>query len=125
MIVLRGGRADGLRLNLRRAPLYLRVVMSRLTGEWDALDQLGDKPHAKELVYVYRLVEDRGSVHFLYAGRHRHKSGWHANAVYEPVAEPPDDATARDTTAWRAWCRAEQQRDKTRQQPQPTEAQAT
>lgn len=133
MIVFRGGRADMLRLNLRRAPLYLRVVFSRVTGEWDALDQLDDAPGPKELVYVYRLVEEGERYHLKFSGKQRHLSGWHASAVYEPVPEPPDAATVRDTASWRAWCRAEQQRDKVRdrecrealereEQPQPTEA---
>lgn len=112
MIVFRGGRADRLRLNLRRAPLYLRVAFSRVTGEWDALDQLGDTPGPKERVYVYRRVGEASRFHVKYAGRSRHLSGWHADAVYEPVAEPPDDATARGTESWRAWCVERQQWEK-------------
>lgn len=98
------GPAAGQVLALKRAPVYLRVVQGR--KEWDALDQLGDTPAAHERIHVYRLKENRGTVH-LNCGR-RGASGFYEMADYAYSADQPTDAVARDTDAWRGWCRMKQ-----------------
>jgi hypothetical protein len=100
------GPAAGQCLSLRRAPLFLRVVVNRYGREktWDALDQLHDTPAAGEDLFAYRKVEDGGSIH-LYRSPRR-LSGWYAMAKYALIEPQPDDRTMRDTEKWRAWCLA-------------------
>lgn len=95
------GPAKGQRLMLKRAPLFLRVVEAG--GKFDALDQLADEPEAGERLFAYRRVGEVGMCHIHRKGG----GGWFTIANYALVAQQPDDATMRDTTAWRAWCHQE------------------
>lgn len=104
------GPAAGKTLCLRRAPVFLRVVID---GEdIDALDQLDDKPEPNEKLYVYIRDGDAGSVHI--DGRDP-KTGkrfgrWMMTAKYKLYATQPDDATLRDFAKWSEWCHAEWKR---------------
>lgn len=55
MIELIDGPANGVSLDLMRAPIMLRVVRDR-AGNWDALDQLADEPKRGETIFLYRMV---------------------------------------------------------------------
>jgi len=95
------GAAAGERLMLRRAPLYLRVVRNA-KGEWDALDQLTDRPKRDETIHVYRREGAAFPVH-LNSGRLG--CGWYHGSTYralDPEATPIQ-AVLRDTARWRAW----------------------
>jgi hypothetical protein len=99
------GPAAGIVLSLSRSPRFLRVVFS-LTDGWDALDQLEDIPKPNEKIFVYQIAYTPFVMHV--DGRDP-KTGkrfgrWVSSAPYKLHAEQPDDATARDKLAWKAWC---------------------
>ena len=98
------GPAKGQTLMLRRAPLYLRVVRHSITGEWDALDQIKDRPAVHEEVTVYERREVQGTVHINYGGG---KGGWYQRAVYELAPTQPETAIVRENARWQSWCRAQ------------------
>ena len=98
------GAARGITLELRRAPIFLRVTKDP-EGKYDALDQLEDEPLESETITVYCLTGDLTTAHLCYRGKDRAKSGWYQLARYQLRPEQPPDATLRDTEAWRAWCR--------------------
>lgn len=106
MIRFLDGPAFGQALMLHRAPLYLRAVFGprKKKEQWDALDQLDDEPKAGELVTVYRRVGPASACMVDWSQGGRRRGGRFAMAAYQVVAEQPDDATARDTQSWRAWC---------------------
>jgi hypothetical protein len=103
-VVLEDGPAAG-RYTVRRAPHFLRAVVSRSDGRVDLLDQLNDEPRPVEAVYVYEA--EPGSIFdpdtlartgtFLCpppaaSGRYRHRADVDGEAL-------------RTTAAWRAWAR--------------------
>lgn len=94
------GPAAGVYLELRRAPIMLRVVCSG-KGQWDALDQLDDLPLWNETVHVYRMRGDPITYHVCRSPRS--KSGWHNDSEYVVWPTPPPDETLRDNAAWAAW----------------------
>ena len=108
MTSFEGGPAAGVVLELRRAPLYLRVVFrSDLLGpaEFDALDLLGDEPRDYERVVVYRRKAPAGSMHIDYSDKQGRRRGrWMTLAEYVYVEDQPDAECVRDTSNWRAWC---------------------
>lgn len=100
------GPAQSKTLMLKRAPFFLRVVIA-VSGEIDALDQLGDTPRADELVHVY--VRQPGAQHnaiHLNTGR-KPGGGWFSRAQYQLSPVQPDDATARRPPLWQKWCEAQ------------------
>jgi hypothetical protein len=101
------GPAAGQVLDLRRAPLFLRVAVSG-TGTVDALDQIDDRPEASEVLWAYRRLGPAGRVRI--DGRDprtgRRTSASLALAKYRLVADQPDQETMRATTTWRAWATA-------------------
>lgn len=101
------GPAAGRTLMLKRAPLFLRVVQDG--QDWDALDQVGDRPQPAEVIHVYRLMDLNGTVH-LNLGRGR--GGWYPRAVYRLHERQPEEAVVRDTPNWQAWCQVEAARIK-------------
>lgn len=105
MIRFEDGPAGGQVLQLRRAPLYLRVTHDP-DGKWDALDQLDDQPAAGETITVYRRVGEAGVVHIDYTERatRRRRGAWFSCADYRVVANQPADAVARDTVRCRERC---------------------
>ena len=117
------GPAAGKFLGLARNPLFLRVTVASREGgsEFDALDGIRDKPEPSEAVHVYRKTSDDGSVHYCGRGKDGKRfSRWERNATYALYANQPDDATVRDTAAWRAWCQSEVAKETT--PPAPEEA---
>lgn len=105
------GPAAGQHLSLKRAPVFLRVVVADggLSGpKWDALDQLCDTPQRKEVIYAYRIVGQPSMVH-INRGR-RGGSGFYQMAQYRLVLEQPSDAVMRSNFEWRAWCESRGER---------------
>ncbi len=100
------GPAAGVSLDLRRLPIFLRVVRDP-EGKWDALDQLTDVPAPDEALVAYRKIAGSESSGFLdYTDK---KTGRRCGrtfvaAKYAVVTEQPDDATMRDASKWREWC---------------------
>lgn len=108
MVQFLDGPAQGVRLMLARAPIYLRVVRNHV-GEWNALDQPDDTPEAGEAIFAYRRVGEAGSLHLDRRNKRGRRVGeWYQTGEYR-VLEQPDDATLRDTEAWRAWALAQHQ----------------
>ena len=105
ILQFRDGPATAAFLEVVRAPKFLRVVRT-LAGRWDALDQLEDLAREDEEIIVYRLLDTAGTMHVDRVDpRTRRRIGtWHRIATYELNQVQPDQATARDTERWRAWC---------------------
>lgn len=104
MIRFLDGPAEGTVLELRRAPVLLRVAIEGDTV--DALDQLSDTPKEGEILYVYRLEGKAGSYHLLVRGpKARERRGWWATGdyVHLPMDDQPDQETLRDTKRWQQW----------------------
>jgi hypothetical protein len=109
------GPAGGQVLQLRRAPLLLRVVEEPAFEEgkpskWDALDQLSDSPRMTERVHVYRLNGEAQSVHLCIRGKNRRAGGWYQIGEYVYHDRQPDRDTGRQMVKWRAWAVEEQRR---------------
>lgn len=100
MIKFLDGPAKGTVLDLRRAPVWLRVVIDS-AGQVDALDQLDDTPAADEAIYVYRIVGEPTRYHLCCHPRSR--GGWRVAAEYVVHKEPVDDTVLRDNEQWREW----------------------
>lgn len=102
------GPAAGRTLQLRRAPIYLRVT--ELLGEIDGLDQLTDEPEPGEYLHAYVLAEAPGHMHILVRGKGKTGGGFWPMAKYKILPEQPSQEIMRDNAQWRAW---------TNQQPRP------
>lgn len=102
MIKFLDGHAEGQVLELRRLPMFLRVVRSR-GGNWDALDQLDDEPKASETIFVYKRRDDLPISKIHVCRSPRSKSGWLVSASYSVLPEQPGDEDVRSTAAWRPW----------------------
>lgn len=116
MIRFLDGPASGVVLQLRRAPLYLRVVAdsSGTGGEWDALDQLDDAALPGETLVAYRRVGEAGVAIVCTRGGKRGSCCRRlVTAEYTACPDQPDDATMRDNDLWRAWATEQQKRSKT------------
>lgn len=94
------GPAQGQRLYLRRAPLFLRVTNDRpeagmfeMYGKWGALALVADVPGQHQLLFAYRRISNDG--------------GTYPTATYCLVADQPADEVMRDNDQWQAWCRAQ------------------
>lgn len=116
MIRFLGGPAAGVTMQLRRAPLFLRVTQTLEAGPaeaengygFDALDMLGDEPNRSESVTVYKREGPRTVVHIDFArGRKRNCSGWYVVATYRHFDAPPGEEVLRNTAAWQAWCHSQ------------------
>lgn len=101
MITFLDGPAAGVKLSLQRPPILLRVVRDPKTGEWDAIDQLGDRPRAGEEITVYRRRDD-----LLVIRASRLACVYVATASYNVNPIQPTDAQVRNTAAWREWAEA-------------------
>lgn len=97
MIQFIDGPAKGTTLDLRRAPVFLRVVIDPVGDVFDALDQLDDVPKPHESIHVYRLIGQPTRYHVSLSPRRL--SGCRYAAEYQFVAQQPDDLTMRDTAA--------------------------
>lgn len=96
------GPAAGRKLMLHRAVHFLRVVRNH-KGEFDALDQLGDKPDALETIFAYVMHEYQGNCHIRAA---KGAGGFFPIVSYKLVEPQPSDAEMRTTKAWHAWALA-------------------
>lgn len=98
-------------LTLERVPLFLRVTFGcsnpAMAPKWDALDQLEDEPGPEEEIHVYRRHGELGTVHVDTTEKGRRVGRWYRLAEYRLHPVQPDDATVRNTVAWRNWCQAE------------------
>lgn len=89
---------------VRRAPLYLRATVSRLTvGKLDVLDQLDDEPARYEDIFVYRRLPGSWTQVFVRPG------GCYESGIYQLVEPQPEDSDVRSNEAWRAWAWANEQ----------------
>lgn len=104
MTTFEGGPADNVTLMLRRAPLFLRVVIDP-AGEVDALDIPGDKRKDGERVYVYQR-RGNATVCFVSArGRGGTQiGGQYAMAKYEYLTAQPGTSILNDNGRWQQWC---------------------
>lgn len=102
MITFMSGPAAGAGLALRRAPMFLRVVIDETDGKVDALDLLDDTPGPSEKIRVYQLAAPSSMAHVCYRGRDRDRSGWYAVGIYRHV-DDVDGEMVRETGRWRAW----------------------
>lgn len=92
------GPAHGYSMPLRRAPICLRVVITK-AGGIDALDQLSDQARPQEQIFVYLLMGVPSTVHMKMA--RRSESGWYQNGMYLFWREGPEET--RDNTTWPKW----------------------
>jgi hypothetical protein len=102
MISFVDGPAKGVVLELRRCPLFLRVVQTP-SGGWDALDQLDDEPEESETIYVYRRNDEPPPSRIHLCRRGKGLSGWFWIAQYSVLDEQPSDSEVRSTDSWRRW----------------------
>jgi hypothetical protein len=104
------GPTKGVRLNLKSAPVYLRVVINK-NGVVDALDQKEDTPESDESIYAYRMVDGTNITTFLCGG----KNGCCINksALYKIVKDQPCDEVMRNLGMWIDWVE-EKERDLTK-----------
>lgn len=93
------GPAAGASLSLRRAPIFLRVVIDP-RGKVDALDQLNDEPHADEKVHVYRKREGSGGHVCVRPG------GCFEMGEYRHLPDAPGE-DLRENAKWREWAERE------------------
>lgn len=100
------GPAAGALVFLRRAPLFLRAVKGSV-GDWDALDQVDDKPHADETIVAYRRRGDVFTAHVQRVVDGRRCGGWYQGGEYFVVSTQPPDAVMRDNAEWRKWAESE------------------
>lgn len=100
MIRFANGPAAGKILQLRRAPYFLRVVISP-RGNVDALDQLEDEPRPRERIHVYRRHGEAHAYHL--KSSCPSVTGFYVEAAYLYHGDQPADAVLRDTQKWRAW----------------------
>jgi len=106
MITFTDGPAEGSKLQLRRTPVFLRVVTAEL-ADVDALDQPDDKPEPHENVFVYLMAENNGGYFLDYTNSKTGKRGGHfqPSAVYSLYDPQPPDVIARDNRTWKVWCK--------------------
>jgi hypothetical protein len=101
MITLIGGPAAGT-YTVKRAPLYLRAVVDKVTNDKDVLNELADEPSANEAVSVYKLEGDATPIHLKLSGTAKAASGFYMLGKYKHLADV-DGETLRETAAWRQW----------------------
>ncbi len=100
MVTFVDGPAKGALLTLRRAPVFLRVVID--SGcKVDALDQVDDTPRPDEAVHVYRLAGEVGTSIVCRRGKGCQTS---VSAEYRLNPSQPGTEVARDTGRWQEWC---------------------
>ena len=94
------GPAVDARLELQRAPYFLRVVISP-NGKCDALDLIDEEPMDNEVIHVYRLSINLGTGIACTRGKGCRRF---SSAIYKLHEVQPSDAQARDTSLWHEWC---------------------
>ena len=101
MITFEDGPAAGAVLDLRRAPVFLRVVIDRKTNEVDALDLVNDLPTLGEDVHVYRRIGKAEAYHLKCSPPAA--SGMRSRAKYQLYDEQPADHVGRSRRSWEEW----------------------
>jgi hypothetical protein len=107
MIQLTDGPAGGRGLLLKRAPVFLRIVIAP-DGTVDGLDQPGDKPEPTEAVFAYVRTSENGVVHL--SGKN--VSGFYPIATYQLQTPPLPESILRNRASWEQWANAEYNRRK-------------
>lgn len=102
MIEFLDGPATGAKLNLKRTPVFLRVVMDQ-ERQVDALDLPDDKPRAGERIYAYRIVDGTVITGFL-CGLKGKGCLQFRSALYKLCDTQPSIGTMVDHDKWVAWC---------------------
>lgn len=103
MLTFFRGEAHGQVLQLRRAPLFLRVVLTE-AGEWDALDQPEDEIAPDETGHTYVMAVSQGNYHISVRGKGRGRSGFYPQAIYVHYPLEPKRYTNDD---WRRFVNGE------------------
>jgi hypothetical protein len=101
MTTFKDGPAGGVRLMLKRAPIFLRAVKGAQVGKnngWDALDQPNDRPNDGEVLFAYELRTRPGVCHIRMTGG----GGFYPVAEYWFCDPQPTDADMRTAKAWAA-----------------------
>lgn len=96
-------------LSLKRIPTYLRFTckgFSSCSRNWDALDQIDDRPETGETIIVGRIGK-KGSMHLDRTVNGRRVGEWYQTADYDPVADQPPQEVLRDNTKWAEWAKAQ------------------
>jgi hypothetical protein len=103
MLKMLDGPARGQTIQCRRSPIFLRVVRNS-KKEWDALDQLGDKPEYDEDIFVYVMVKYLGWIHLNTGGKPG--GGMFMRAEYRAIKPQPTNSEVCDNDEWSSWCKA-------------------
>lgn len=96
------GPAKGTALELRRLPLYLRVVISQ-GGVVDALDQPDDEPAPFEGIYAYRMVDGTRISGFLCGNRKAVGCKQFNSAAYRLCVQQPSESILQSRKLWVKW----------------------
>jgi hypothetical protein len=103
MLYFLDGPATAVFLSCAQAPLLLRVVRGP-EGHFDALALFDDEPEPWETIHVYVKVADDGRFYVRYRDHQGRRGGhWEPCARYRHFELQPNDATARNQSAWEAW----------------------
>jgi hypothetical protein len=94
-----GGVANGCRLNFKRTPVYLRVVVDN-KGKVDVLDQEYDIPQKNETLYAYRMIDASFSSAFMCGST---GCDLVINAEYKLLPLQPSQEIMRNKTQWYKW----------------------
>lgn len=100
------GPAKGRTLMLKRSPKYLRVTEAAGKQEFDALDQVNDKPEITEHLYAYVVSKTLGTAHLKMGGKSKSASGFYPIVEYSFLPVQPTDAIMRSNERWQEWCEA-------------------
>lgn len=98
MTTFSDGPAKGQHLNLKRTPIYLRVVEEN--GTWDALNEVEDEPKPSETVHVYLMSKHLGTCH-INAGRGR--GGFYNIVEYRHLDVQVPQQILRNGDQWTKW----------------------
>lgn len=100
MITFADGTAMNSLLQLKRMPIFLRVVRDTVTDKIDALDQLEDEAKPTEYLTAY-LLDQKTAGHY-----HVHRKGgggFYPSGTYHRIEHQPSQETMRDNDAWTLW----------------------
>ena len=97
MLQLLDGPCEGV-YYVKRAPLFLRAVIDKSSGEKDVLDLIEDTPRNSESIHIYERKGSSGWVHI--HGKKIH--GFYALGDYRFLPEIVGE-NFRDNLAWQKW----------------------
>ena len=99
------GPAKFRELNLRRTPIFLRVVFDK-DGTVDALDMPEDEPKISEGICVYKMVEGTKIAGFT-CGHKELGCVQFKGACYRMYEHQPEEKKLRHGGLWRRWVEIE------------------